>query len=37
VLVQVSGDISKAANVLQIDEATLDAMLRKYGLEGSQG
>ena len=36
VLAQVSGDVSKAANALQIDEATLDGMLRKHGLAGSQ-
>jgi DNA-binding NtrC family response regulator len=36
VLAQASGDVSKAANVLQIDEATLDGMLRKHGLAGSK-
>jgi two-component system response regulator HydG len=36
VLTQVSGDRSKAARALQIDEATLDAMLRKHGLETSR-
>jgi len=37
VLAQVSGDLSQAAKVLQIDEATLDGMLRKHGLASSQG
>jgi DNA-binding NtrC family response regulator len=36
VLTQVSGDLSEAARALQIDEATLGALLRKHGLEASQ-
>ena len=36
VLTEVSGDLSKAARALQIDEATLGALLRKHGLEASQ-
>jgi DNA-binding NtrC family response regulator len=36
VLAEVSGDRSKAARALQIDEATLGALLRKHGLEASQ-
>ena len=36
VLAQVSGDLAKAAKVLQIDEATLDGMLRKHGLASSR-
>ncbi|MDH5567725.1 MAG: sigma-54 dependent transcriptional regulator [Myxococcales bacterium] len=33
VLAEVSGDRSRAAKALQIDEASLDAMLQKHGLE----
>jgi DNA-binding NtrC family response regulator len=36
VLVEVSGDLSRAAHALEIDEATLNDMLRRHGLEGSQ-
>jgi DNA-binding NtrC family response regulator len=36
VLDQVSGDVSRAAQVLQIDETTLGDRMREYGLEGSQ-
>jgi DNA-binding NtrC family response regulator len=33
VLAKVSGDVSKAAELLQIDETTLGERIRKYGLE----
>jgi DNA-binding NtrC family response regulator len=35
VLAQVSGDLSKAAEALRIDELTLNRKLREYGLEAS--
>ena len=34
VLEQVAGDLSKAARALQVDDATLQALLQKHGLEG---
>jgi DNA-binding NtrC family response regulator len=35
VLREVSGDVSRAAKALEVDEATLGEMLRKHGLEAS--
>jgi DNA-binding NtrC family response regulator len=36
VLTQLSGDVSKAAQALGVDETTLDEKIRLYGLEGLQ-
>jgi DNA-binding NtrC family response regulator len=36
VLAETSGNVSKAAKALQVDESTLNEKIREYGLDASQ-